>query len=390
MNTKLFVFFIGVAIILLLRIAFRPNSVQEGHSPLFDTLQMSPYEISSDGYQSINDNESIIAANKSKTTIDFDTCVDGVDGTWDWSDCSNGCGTGQQTKVFNMASSTQLGSCIVPFCAEAYTKGLKKLQDSNATQAEIDNYIAENKCIRRCTGTVDCTDANSTNTWINLTDSWTRMNGSLKQVDIDGNTVCGVNSNDDVYCRDDLTSGSWRKLRGKLKQVSVSNGKMYGVNAGNAIYYKPNTDETSSWTRINGSLKQVNIDGDVACGVNSNDDIYCRDDLTSGSWRKLRGKLKQVSVSNGKMYGVNAGNGVYYKPNTDETSGWTRINGSLNQVDLDDDTVCGTNSNGKVFCKDNLTGDDWKELPGNLKQVSVSNNNLYAVNSGDAIYYKLS
>src|SRR6056300_1601334 len=67
--------------------------------------------------------------------------------------------------------------------------------------------------------------------------SWSQIPGGIKQVDIDGNTVCGVNSSDQIYCKDDLTSGDWRQLPGSLKHVSVSSGKLYGVNSSDQIYY---------------------------------------------------------------------------------------------------------------------------------------------------------
>ena len=51
-----------------------------------------------------------------------------------------------------------------------------------------------------------------------------------------GNTVCGVNSGDDIYCKDDLTSGNWYQIPGKLKHITVSNGNLYGVNSGDEIF----------------------------------------------------------------------------------------------------------------------------------------------------------
>ena len=142
--------------------------------------------------------------------------------------------------------------------------------------------------------------------------SWRKIPGGLKQVDIDGNTVCGVNSRDHIYCKDDLEGAGWRKLPGRLKHVSVSGGKLYGVNKGDSIYYSPNTK--GNWRQISGGLKQVDIDGKTVCGVNSSDHIYCKDDLEGAGWRRLPGSLKYVSVSGGKLYGVNSGDSIYYSP----------------------------------------------------------------------------
>jgi hypothetical protein len=66
--------------------------------------------------------------------------------------------------------------------------------------------------------------------------NWVQIPGKLKQVELNGNTVCGVNSGDDIFCKDDLTSGNWYQIPGKLKHVTVSNGNLYGVNSGDEIF----------------------------------------------------------------------------------------------------------------------------------------------------------
>ena len=45
------------------------------------------------------------------------------------------------------------------------------------------------------------------------------------------------------------------------------------------------------------------------------------------------------------------------------------------------------NSSDGIYCKDGLDGENWRQLPGVLKHVSVSNGKLYGVNSNDDIYY---
>ena len=125
--------------------------------------------------------------------------------------------------------------------------------------------------------------------------NWQNIPGGLKQVDTDGTTVCGVNKEDMVYCKDNLTGSNWKKLPGKLKHVSVSDGKLYGVNSANKVYYSPSTD--GNWQNIPGGLKQVDIDGTTVCGVNKEDMVYCKDNLTGGNWKNLPGRLKYVSVN---------------------------------------------------------------------------------------------
>ena len=55
-------------------------------------------------------------------------------------------------------------------------------------------------------------------------------------MDLDGDTVCGVNSADNIYCKDSLTGRDWTRLSGGLKHISVSGGVLYGVNSKDDIY----------------------------------------------------------------------------------------------------------------------------------------------------------
>ena len=41
-----------------------------------------------------------------------------------------------------------------------------------------------------------------------------------------------------------------------------------------------------------------------------------------------------------------------------------------------------------IYCRNELTSGDWNNIPGGLKYISVSNGNLYGVNSLDNVYAK--
>ena len=215
---------------------------------------------------------------------------------------------------------------------------------------------------------------------------WKQMPGGLKQAQVDQNVVCGVNSNDDIYCadKDIFNNPNWFNVPGKLKHVSVSNGKLYGANSNDDIWYNDNY-KSANWKQIGGKLKQVDIDGNVVCGVNSSDDIYCKDNLDAANWFNVPGKLKHVAVSNGKLYGANSNDDIWYNDNY-RSSNWKQIAGKLKQVDIDGETVCGVNSGDAIYCKNDLTSSDWVQLPGSLKYVSVNNKNLYGVNSSNQIF----
>ena len=362
-------------------------------------------------------------------------------GSWgDWSDCSETCGGGQKTREYsvttpsenggeecsNQDGDTETGSCnrqACPvncqgswgnwsFCSKKYGDG-RKFREYTITTPAANGGQACPYTNHRLEDT-NCKENNLTSgverTVQNIQNSvrygaykvqrepaeirsmggvgWGNINGRLKQVDIDGNTVCGVNSSDDIFCKGNLTGGVWTRLPGKLKHVSVSNGKLYGVNSADKIYYKANTSSSGHWQNIPGKLKQVDIDGNTVCGVNSADKIYCKGNLTGGNWTNIPGRLKHVSVSNGKLYGVNSSNQTFYKSNTNNTNDWQHIAKTLKQVDIDGNKVCGVNPQNEIFCKNNLTGGNWTNIPGKLKYVSVSNGKLYGANPFDHIFYR--
>ena len=92
---------------------------------------------------------------------------------------------------------------------------------------------------------------------------WVQIPGSLNQVSLDGynRVVCGVNSNQDIWCADqNITSNpNWFQVPGKLIWVSISNGKLYGVNSANNIFYASDY-KNARWVQVPGGLKQVSLD----------------------------------------------------------------------------------------------------------------------------------
>ena len=66
----------------------------------------------------------------------------------------------------------------------------------------------------------------------------------MVNVAVSGDSVWGVNKDQDVYCANgpDLMSGAggWAEVPGKLVQVSVSGNDVWGVNNEQQIFYSPN------------------------------------------------------------------------------------------------------------------------------------------------------
>jgi len=221
---------------------------------------------------------------------------------------------------------------------------------------------------------------------------WTQVPGGLKQVSLDNNVVCGVNSADDIYCADQNieSNPNWRRIDGKLKHVSVNKGRLYGVNSNDQIWFTQDY-KNPRWRGIPGSLKQVELDGNVVCGVNSGNGIWCADSNieSNPNWFNVPGGLNHVSINNGRLYGTNPQNQIWYAKNY-RNAQWQNIPGGLKQVELNDNVVCGVNSGDQIWCADSKieSNPNWKNVPGRLKYVSINNDRLYGVNSSDSIFYR--
>lgn len=108
------------------------------------------------------------------------------------------------------------------------------------------------------------------------------VTGALKQIDIRHGRVWGVNSNDDIFYKQDNIIGDWKSPDGKLKYISVDfEGTVWGVNSSDQIYYRNGIDGT--WVLISGALKQLDVANSSVIGVNSNNDVYWRPG-TTGNW----------------------------------------------------------------------------------------------------------
>jgi len=60
----------------------------------------------------------------------------------------------------------------------------------------------------------------------------------LKQVDMEGNVVCGVNSSNHIYCKNNLEDSNWDYVPGSLSYISVNDDtNFYGVYDHQHIWY---------------------------------------------------------------------------------------------------------------------------------------------------------
>ena len=216
---------------------------------------------------------------------------------------------------------------------------------------------------------------------------WVRVPGILKQIQHEGNVVCGVTKDHTIWCADQniFSNPNWFQLPGGLKHISVSGtGAVCGTNVHDDIWCADNY-RSPQWKQIPGKLKQIDLEGYAACGVNANDDIFCADYVMNPRWEHIPGKLKHITLSRGKVYGVNSSDNIYYGGNRKSVN-WKQIPGGLKQVDMDGNIVCGVNMYDDYFCKEDLESGNWKHLPGKLKYISINQGKLYGSNWDDLLF----
>lgn len=85
-----------------------------------------------------------------------------------------------------------------------------------------------------------------------------------------------------------------------LTHVVVWGDTLFGVNRDNNIYVGYAVGNPD-WVQLPGSLKQISTDGKQVCGANFMDNIWCADEdiKKNPNWHQILGSLKHVVVSNG-------------------------------------------------------------------------------------------
>ncbi|XP_063800074.1 fish-egg lectin-like [Pseudophryne corroboree] len=133
------------------------------------------------------------------------------------------------------------------------------------------------------------------NIYTYVNNNWMLVSGLLKQEDAGGNKfVVGVNSANAIYCLNQgqivppVANPTWTGLDGSLKYYSCGPFGCWGVNSNNNVYYRYNVSPTScqgtQWQLVDGYLVMVEVgtDGSVY-GVNSDGYVFYRNGVTSAS-----------------------------------------------------------------------------------------------------------
>jgi len=137
----------------------------------------------------------------------------------------------------------------------------------------------------------------------------------------------------------------------------------------------------------------------VVCAIdNSNSLQVSFPDITSPQlkWTVRRSNTISASCSNNQLIGIDTQTGIFYIPNLKVYDPTKVVNippptGGLTQVSFDgyNMIVMGVNSAGSIFYanKDITTKPNWTQIPGELVNISYSNNQVFGINSAGAIFF---
>ena len=174
---------------------------------------------------------------------------------------------------------------------------------------------------------------------------WIKVPASLTNVAIDGGRICGVNSDEQVFVANDASASrpAWRMMQGRLRQIDLSGDLMGGVDGSGAIFFAPYG--TSKWVQKPGVLANISIEQPRACGVDKSDRVWCADSIDE-PWELIGGKLRQIVLAGEQMYGVAASGGVFTAPF--KSSRWRKIADNAKHVAASAGRVVIVDKAGKV------------------------------------------
>ena len=233
----------------------------------------------------------------------------------------------------------------------------------------------------------------------------------LLQVSVSGQRICGVNAGNEVFCAPTTIDNTqwnlwgyggytWFKKTGLLKQISIYGQKACGVDPANKVLCAENIDNPF-WNTIeppaNVLIAQIDLNGDRMCGVTTDvvlseggaslgGKIFCAP-FNQNAWTEKSGILNHISIDGAHACGTNSIGDVYCTEDIENPS-WNNINNpgrQLKNIDVKGSTICGTDTSDNIYCA-SFNQNNWVQLPGALKFVSIDGTNIVGTNSGGSIF----
>jgi hypothetical protein len=149
------------------------------------------------------------------------------------------------------------------------------------------------------------------------------------------------------------------------------------------------------------------ISDDLMCGISNDDKLWCawEDIFKNPKWYQIKGDVKYVSLTDkNDLYGLDKVGNLYYRNDYEQDYknpiNWHIPNvpgqelKNFKQISSNKEILCGVDNNGKIYCYDrsNLIEPSWIEISApeekKFKNVTIRNNQLFAITEEDQIYYK--
>lgn len=148
----------------------------------------------------------------------------------------------------------------------------------------------------------------------------------------------------------------------------------------------------SDWKKLPGIVSIVSFDGTTLCGATGTGGIFC---ATEGlddkpNWFSVQGDAMSLAVWGDNMWIVNnAGRVFYSKVSVSIPASWVPLNYSLKQITTDGKQICGVTNDNDIFCADKgiTSVPNWRQLPGKLKFVDLTDGILYGTAPDDSIWF---
>ena len=175
---------------------------------------------------------------------------------------------------------------------------------------------------------------------------WEKKDRGLHQIALDLNTDgktrgCGVNKDHDIWCADDMDNPTWIQI-GKppvnIVQLDISGNTVCGVSDKNEIlcsFYK-----LSNWNTHPGQLSYISLSGSKSCGVGIDSFIYCTDIISHMDppvWMKVENaqNFTQIDLSENTMCAVD--NTGTYSCAEYNKSNWVKYGSNVKSVSVQAD-----------------------------------------------------
>lgn len=214
--------------------------------------------------------------------------------------------------------------------------------------------------------------------------SFDSIPGSLTQISVDGDTVVGINGNNDIFAT--LGLAGFTQISGKLTQISAHGLAVWGINANGDVFQFQFSGSGGAFQKVAGNLVQIAVDGTSVWGINANQNVFSYNS-NSMQFVQIPGLLTQIAVGGlgAEVWGINASQQIFrFNSNS---NAFVQIPGSLNMIAVGGPSgnvgVWGINAANNVF---EFDGTRFVPVPGQLTQIAVFGASVWGINSNQDIF----